>query len=178
MGIAELCFFAKGGKNMKREKLFKLRPALALVCALGVVFPPATTQAGTISKTMKGGVYKITLKVLPAEYFSGPKATMVRDAGAEPVAVNGPEHPNHHLVAFVKEHGIPVEDATVSISYREVSPQKSGWTPLPVVRMYEAGKALKTTHYGNNVDLGRGKYEAQVTVNGSKPAVFHFALPG
>jgi hypothetical protein len=33
-----------------------------------------------------------------------------------------------------------------------------------------------TTHYGNNVRLEPGSYEARVTVNGSAPATFQFSL--
>jgi hypothetical protein len=148
----------------------------ALACALSVLLAPVAAQAKNISKTAKAGEYSITLKVLPAESFAGPNSEMTRDGGAEPNDLNGPEHPNHHLVAFVKENGKPVEDATVSISYREASPEKGVWVSLPVVRMHVTGKGLETTHYGNNVKLVPGKYAVRVTVNASKPAVFHFAL--
>lgn len=137
---------------------------------------PLAAQAQTISKTARTGVYSITLKVLPAESFGGPHAEMAQDGGAEPNLINGPEHPNHHLVAFVKANGKPVERAKVSISYRQVSPKKDEWMSLPVARMHVAGKGLQTTHYGNNVKLAPGKYEARVVVNESKPAVFHFSL--
>jgi hypothetical protein len=42
--------------------------------------------------------------------------------------------------------------------------------------MHVNGKGLQTTHFGNNVKLSRGKYEVRVSVNGSKPAVFRFAI--
>ena len=148
-----------------------------MACALSVLLAPVAAQAKNISKTVKAGGYSITLKVLPAESFTGPHSEMTRDGGAEPNDLNGPEHPNHHLVAFVKENGKPVEDATVSISYREVAPEKGAWVSLPVVRMHVTGKGLETTHYGNNVKLVPGKYAVRVTVNDSQPAVFHFALP-
>ncbi len=122
------------------------------------------------------GVYSVTLKVMPAESFSGPNAEMIRDAGARPNQLDGPTQPNRHLVAFVKESGKPVKKAMVSISYRELSPKRGDWMSLPVVRMHVAGKGLETTHYGNNVKLEPGKYEARVTVNGSEPATFHFSL--
>ena len=165
---------------MRGKISFQLSLA-ALTCALGILLAPLAAQAQTISKTAKTGDYSITLKVLPAESFSGPHADMVRDGGAEPNDINGPEHPNHHLVAFVKENGKPVENAKVSISYREISPDKGEWMSLPVVRMHMAGMnmagmGLETTHYGNNVKLSPGKYETRVTVNDSKPAVFHFSL--
>ena len=162
--------------NSMRGKIsFKLSLAV-LACALGILLVPVAAQAQTISKTAKTGDYSITLKVLPAESFSGPHADMARDGGAEPNDINGPKHPNHHLVAFVKENGKPVEKAKVSINYREVSPNKGDWMSLPVVRMHMAGMGLETTHYGNNVKLAPGSYEARVTVNGKGPATFHFSL--
>lgn len=148
----------------------------ALTCALGILLVPVAAHAQTISKTAKTGGYSVTLKVLPAESFTGPNAEMARDGGAEPNDINGPEHPNHHLVVFVKEKGKPVEDATVSIRCRKVAPVRGEWMSLPVVRMHVAGKGLQTTHYGNNVKLDPGKYETRVSVNGSEPAKFHFSL--
>lgn len=147
-----------------------------LACAFGLAFLPIAAHAKNISKTAKTGGYSITLKVLPAESFSGASAEMTRDGGAEPNALNGPEHPNHHLVAFVKENGKPLENGTVSIRYRQVSPKKGDWMTLPVVRMHVTGKSLETTHYGNNAQLSPGKYAVQVTVNHSQPAKFRFSL--
>lgn len=162
-----------------RGKISSSLLSAALSCALSVLLVPVTAQAKNISKRAKADPYSITLKVLPAESFTGPHSEMTRDGGAEPNDLNGPEHPNHHLVAFVKENGKPVENATVSISCREVKPEKGAWIPLPVVRMHVTGKGLETTHYGNNVKLDPGHYAVRVTVNASKPAVFHFALsPG
>jgi hypothetical protein len=160
---------------MRGKISFKLWLA-ASACALGILLVPVAAQAQNISKTAKVGAYSVTLKVLPAESFSGPHSDMARDGGAEPIDINGSEHPNHHLVAFVKENGKPVEEAKVSISYREVSANKGEWMSLPVVRMHMAGMGSQTTHYGNNVRLAPGKYEARVTVNGSEPTVFHFSL--
>ncbi len=137
----------------------------------------ADAQAQEISKTEMAGKYSVTLKVLPAESFSGPTAEMVRDGGAQANEVNGPEQPNHHLVAFVKENDKPVEKADVKISYRESSSSAAKWTKLPVVRMHVAGKGPETTHFGNNVKLAPGSYEVHVTVNGSAPATFQITLP-
>jgi hypothetical protein len=148
----------------------------ALTCTLSVLLGPVAAQAKNISKTAQAGTYSITLNVLPAESFTGPHPEMTRDGGAEPNEVGGPEHPNHHLVAFVKQNGKPVENAEVSISYCEVSQQKEAWMSLPVVRMHVTGKGLETTHYGNNVKLDPGRYAVRVTVNASQPAVFHFFL--
>jgi uncharacterized protein involved in high-affinity Fe2+ transport len=69
-----------------------------------------------------------------------------------------------------------VEDAEVAISYRRLSSKMGEWTRLPVVRMHLAGKSLDSTHYGNNVKLDPGSYEARVIVNGKGPAVFLFSL--
>jgi len=145
----------------------------SVVFTLGVIVP-ACAQAQDISKTETAGKYSITLKVLPAESFSGPKTEMVRDGGAPAVELNGPEQPNHHLVAFLKEDDKPVEKAAVTISYREGSSGK--WTRLPVVQMHEAGKGVDTTHFGNNVKLAPGNYEVKVTVNGGAPAMFQITL--
>ncbi|MEJ2010297.1 MAG: hypothetical protein P8Z30_19440 [Acidobacteriota bacterium] len=164
-------------KNAIRSYPYSLFAA-AFSLALGVLFLPAVARTQTISKTAKAGVYSVTLKVLPAESFTGTKAEMVRDGGAEPNTLKGPEHPNHHMVAFVKENGKPVENATVDISYRKLSPPAGAWKALPVVRMHVAGHGLATTHYGNNVRLAPGSYEVRVTVNGTMPASFRFTLKG
>jgi hypothetical protein len=164
---------------MKLKKPIRPYPSLAaaLIFALGALLIPGATLAVNVSKTATAGAYSVTLKVLPAESFRGPKAEMARDGGAEPNFLNGPEHPNHHLVAFVAESGKPVEDATVDISFRRLSPKMGRSMNLPVVRMHVAGKGLATTHYGNNVELPAGNYEVRVTVNGEGPATFRFSLP-
>ncbi len=161
---------------MRKQVFISLSTVVMLSLALGVLFAPPVAQAQEISKTGMAGTYSVTLKVMPAESFIGPHAAMVRDGGAQPNLLNGPERPNHHFVAFVRESGKPVEKATVAISYREVSPKKGDWMPLPVVRMHVAGKGPETTHYGNNVKLAPGSYEARVTVNGSESAIFQFSL--
>lgn len=161
---------------MKKQVSLTLSLPAALILALGVMLLPLAAQAQTISKTAMAGAYSVTLKVLPAESFSGPHAEMVRDAGAKPNLVGGPVRPNHHMVAFVKKSGKPVETANVSIRYRELSPKAGSWMSLPVVRMHVAGKSLATTHYGNNLNLGPGSYEVRVTVDGSGPATLHFTL--
>ncbi len=159
-----------GSKLWYLSALFVLATGAAVPAAAGAANDP-------ISETVIAGPYQVTLKVLPAEAFTGPDAEMVRDAGAEPVHLGGAEQPNHHLVAFVKKDGVPVEDATVEILYRDTEGPERAWTNLPVVRMHVKGKGLTTTHYGNNVRLAPGSYEAEVTVNESGPATFHFSLP-
>ncbi len=146
----------------------------SIVFMLGIVVP-ACAQVPEV-KTETAGKYTITLKVLPAESFSGPKAEMVRDGGAQPIEVNGPEQPNHHLVVFLTQNDKPVEKAEVAISYRDTSSSPMKWTELPVVRMHEAGKGLETTHFGNNLRLAPGSYEVQVTVNGGISATFQVTL--
>jgi len=163
-------------KNTIRNYFFGVFAA-ALPLALGALVLPALAQAKPISKTLRVGAYSITLKVLPAESFTGPNAAMVRDGGAEANKVNGPENPNHHLVAFVKKNGNAVEHATVDISYKDLS-SMSRWMALPVVRMHARGHGLASTHYGNNVRLNPGKYEVRVAVDGQRPATFRFSLRG
>ncbi len=150
--------------------------AAALIFAAGGLFAAGVAHAQVVSKTAMAGAYSVSLKVLPAESFMGPHAAMAHDAGAAPVTLNGPEHPNHHMVVFVKKDGKPVENATVGIVYRELSPHMGKWITLPVARMHVAGKSLATTHYGNNLKIGPGSYEARVTVNGTSTATFHFML--
>ncbi len=168
------------GGSMNRGK-FKICVdrffAGVFLLALGALFAPAVAPAQTISQTAKAGAAVVTLKVLPAESFTGPMAMMVRDGGAEPVLLKSSVDPNHHLVVFVSKSGKPVEDAAVVLLYRQVSPRMGAWTKLPVVRMHVAGKGLESTHYGNNLRLDAGRYEARVTVNGSGPAIFRFSLP-
>ena len=157
--------------------LVRLSAAVAFTFALGILCSPPSAQAQEISKEATAGNYSVTLKVLPAESFSGPQAEMVRDGGAEANELNSPAQPNHHLVAFIKEGDKPVEKAKVSITYRDTSSKSAKWMTLPVARMHVAGKGLETTHYGNNVKLEPGNYEVRVTVNGSGPATFEFSLP-
>jgi hypothetical protein len=149
---------------------------VAMTFALGLAAAPAPAGADTISKTGMAGPYSVNLKVLPAESFTGPKAEMVRDSGARVCRETGPEHPNHHLVAFVKKDGKAVEDADVGISYRTAATSPGAWSSLPVVRMHVAGKELDTTHYGNNVYLPAGAYQVRVTVDGAGPADFRVSL--
>ncbi len=101
---------------------------------------------------------------------------MTRDGGAKPELLNSKIKPNHHLVVFIKRDGKPVEDAKVEIWYKKASSKKSMWKKLPVTRMHITDKSLATTHYGNNVRLSPGKYEAQVTVDKNSPVLFHFNL--
>ena len=122
------------------------------------------------------GNVTITMKVLPAEQFKGTDAEMKWDSGATPDYLQGSSKPNHHLVAFIKKDGQPVDNASVTISYRELSPKKTDWTSLPVAKMHVSGKGSETTHYGNNLWLAKGDYEARITVKGNPPSVFNFTL--
>jgi len=144
-----------------------------------IVLGASIASAGTgkdVTETAMGGPYSITLKVLPAESFSGPDAAMTWDSGAKAVLLDSPLHPNHHMVVFVKRDGKPVEDANVVIRYRETNPKESSWMTLPVARMHMTGKSMATTHYGNNAEFAPGNYVADVTVDGGKAVVFHFTL--
>ena len=146
---------------------------LTLALALAVFLVPTAVRAQNISQMGHSGPYALALKVLPAESFAGPHAEMAHDGGAAPAQVNGPMHPNHHLVVFIKKDGKPVEDAQVKITYRRGT---GAWQTLPVARMHVVGKGLETTHYGNNVNLAPGKYEVRVSVDGQTHATFRFAL--
>jgi hypothetical protein len=160
---------------MRKHTSFALSLLGMLALAAGALFLSTPARAQNISQTAAAGDYSITLKVLPPESFHGAHAEMMRDGGAKADMVMGPGHPNHHLVAFVSKDGKPVEDAKVTISYRKTSPRGS-WMMLPVARMHVDGKGLETTHYGNNVTLPPGSYEARVTVNGTAHATFRFTL--
>lgn len=149
---------------------------LALALASAALLLPSAAQAQKISETAAAGPYSITLKVLPAESFSGADAEMVRDGGAQPNLLSGPMHPNHHMVVFLTEKGAPLADAQVTILYRRITATMGAWTSLPVVRMHMAGMSMGSTHFGNNLHLAPGKYEVHVTVNGNGPATFHFSL--
>jgi hypothetical protein len=144
-----------------------------VILMLGAFLVPGAVRAQNINQVAKSGRYTFNLKLLPPETFHGAHAEMMHDSGAKAVAVNGSEHPNHHLVVFIKKDGKPVEDAQVNITYRR---GQGAWKELPVARMHVAGKGPETTHYGNNVNLARGKYEVRVTVAGAKYATFHFTL--
>jgi hypothetical protein len=160
---------------MRKETFIRLLLVVGLTFICASLLPPHITWAQNVSETGTAGKYSLTLKVLPAESFEGPHAEMTRDAGAMANMAGGEAAPNHHLVVFVKENDKPVEEAKVTISYRQLSPEKGKWVSLPVARMHMAGKGMETTHYGNNVKLAPGSYEARVTVNGA-PATFHFSL--
>jgi hypothetical protein len=162
------------GMKTKTRLYASLGVAMTLALGLAAVSTPA--RAGTISEMGMAGPYSVNLKVLPAESFTGPKAEMVRDSGAKPCRETSPEHPNHHVVAFVKKDGKAVEHADVEIGYRTASASPGAWSSLPVVRMHVAGKGLDTTHYGNNVYLPAGTYQVRVTVDGAGPADFRVSL--
>jgi hypothetical protein len=140
----------------------------------GALLLSIASRAQNVSEVARSGPYTINLKVLPAESFHGMHAEMMHDSGAPAVAVDGTEHPNHHLVVFVKKDGKPVEDAKVTIAYRQSAWKQ--WKELPVARMHVAGKGPDTTHYGNNVNLKPGNYEVRVTVNGQRFAAFRITL--
>lgn len=177
---------------MMRRNSVRLSLAAALAVAFIALLAPHSAQAQAVSKTAMAGPYSVNLKILPAEGFMGEHAPMKRDSGAKAVTVNGPEHPNHHMVVFIKKDGSPVEHAHVKIWYRMDMGGMMGnngmmggkkdkmngmdkWMTLPVTRMQVRGKGPATTHFGNNVHLMSGKYEVKVSVDGHT-AMFHFSL--
>lgn len=135
-----------------------------------------TADAKNISTTVRAGAVEVTLKILPAEAFEGPHATMVRGGGAMPMLLSHSPRPNHHMVVFIKKNRKPVERANVTMLYKKLAARNGRWTLLPVVRMHVAGKGLATTHFGNNVKLAPGDYEVLVVVNHNPPADFHIRL--
>jgi hypothetical protein len=144
------------------------------ILATATLFLSTLSRAQNINEVVRSGPYTFNLKVLPPETFHGAHAEMMHDSGAPGMAVHGAEHPNHHLVVFIKKGGKPVEDAQVTMAYRKSG--RKQWKELPVARMHVAGKGPETTHYGNNVYLAPGKYEVRVTVAGATPATFHITL--
>jgi hypothetical protein len=154
--------------------LFRSRvlPTIAALAAATLVFSTAS-RAQNINQVAQSGPYTFNLKVLPPESFHGPNAAMAHDSGAMAMAENGPEHPNYHLVVFIKKNGKPVENAHVTIAYRQS--QWTHWKELPVARMHVAGKGPETTHYGNNVNLAPGKYDVRVKADANS-ATFRITL--
>jgi hypothetical protein len=159
---------------MKTTRHLATSCAAVLALVLGALLASASAHAQPIVQTASAGPYSVTLRVLPAESFSGPGAAMVRDGGAMPNHIDGPLHPNRHIVAFIKKDGHPVEHAHVVIAWRSGA---GPWHPVSVVRMHVVGHSLATTHFGNNERLAPGHYTVRVTVDGSRPAIFHVVLP-
>ncbi len=161
---------------MKLENTIRAAFAVGFAFALAGPGTPRSAHAQNVSETARAGLYSVNLKVLPAESFSGPHEAMSWDGGAKPDKLGGANGPNHHLVVFVKKSGKPVNSGTVTISYRRLPSKTAKWTTLPVAQMHVAGKSLLTTHFGNNVRLAAGTYQARVTVDGKGPATFKFTL--
>jgi hypothetical protein len=164
------------GEVTAMQRWLTYTASVALVST--ALMAPRTAQAQAVSVDATTGDYSLTLKVLPAESFTGAHAEMARDAGAKANTLDGPGHPNHHMVVFIKKGNKPVEDAVVSITYRKIGQKSMDWSVLPVARMHVKGKGLTTTHFGNNLYLAPGSYEARVIVNGSSPALFNFRIAG
>lgn len=153
----------------KDRCFFLLLPALAF--ALLLAGAGTAMAGGKHTKTVDG--YTMTLAVLPAEPFISKAEAhnkkdagkMVNGAGASPVHQHASEHPNHHLVVFLKKNGKPVEHANVSITYTRMGKKNAKTKTLPVTQMWVAGKGMKSAHFGNNVHLAPGRYRVHVTVN-------------
>lgn len=154
----------------KRASLMSVLTAVAVLSLVGTTAAFAKAD-NNMTKTVDG--YTIALKVLPAESFvsvadankSANAGEMVNGGDADIVAKDGPKAPNHHIVVFIKKDGKPVEDADVTIAYKNKNGSSSKMTSEPVSRMWVAGKGKKTMHYGNNVKLDPGEYRVQVVVN-------------
>jgi hypothetical protein len=164
----------RGVSMLRRNPSIRMSFVAALAVVFATLLVPHYTLAQDISQNAMAGNYSVTFQVRRRiQAFKGPGAMMLRDGGAKPEAVNGPMHPNRHMVVFLKKDGKPVERARVEIRYRMGSMGK--WSKLPVVRMHPKGESLATTHFGNNVMLKPGDYQVLVKVDG-KSAVFHFTL--
>ncbi|MGA7964529.1 MAG: hypothetical protein WCB49_01260 [Gammaproteobacteria bacterium] len=148
----------------------------AVAFASGAFLASCVAQAKPVSQSATIGSYQVTLKVLPAEAFTGADEKMAWDGGARPELVGSKSHPNHHLVVFVAKDGKPVENATVRIHYRALDTPTEHWKTLPVARMYVKGKSRGTMHYGNNVHLTPGNYAAKVQIGNSLAHAFHFTV--
>ncbi len=171
---------------LRRNPSVRLSFIAALAVAFAALLVPHYALAQNVSQNAMAGKYSVTLKVLPAEGFMGSGAMMVRDGGAKPYELNDAMPPNHHMVVFITKDGKPVEHAHVKIWYRTAMGKmnnmgnmkmagKNKWMRLPVVRMHVKGKGAATTHFGNNLVMKSGSYDAKVKVNGHT-AIFHFTL--
>ena len=168
----------------------KYRTIVAALAYIVVVAFAAPAQAKAVKITHKAGGYAVELNLLGAEPFGTAMAgmpgmseghmseghmgmVMIAKSGADPVPMDAPSHPNHHLVVHVYDavSHKPVADATVTMSFTplDASGKAAGAaTPVPVVVMEASGKGAASTHYGNNVTMPPGRYRVDVTVNGAK----------
>ena len=157
--------------------------AIVAIVAIGC-FVAVTTeaQAKVIKMKHKAGAYEVELNLLNAEPFGAPMPdmpgmskgiVMVVKGGADPVQMDAPSHPNHHLVVHIYEAASRrvVTDANVTISFTALDASGKPLGPatqVPVVIMEASDKGAASTHYGNNVTMPRGSYRVDVTVNSAK----------
>jgi hypothetical protein len=141
----------------------------------------AMTPPKRVQKVQIAGPYRFELDLLPAEPFLTPAAVahgarngMVALGGAAPVSPHGT---NHHLVVHIYDRltGRALTHAAVSIGYARTGARSAAAVSVPIVRMEAAGMGPASTHYGNNVLLGRGMYAIAVSANGIK-TTFHIAV--
>jgi hypothetical protein len=159
--------------------------AIVASCCFAAVATEA--QANVVKMTHKAGAYEVELNLLNAEPFGAPMSAMpgmskgqtgmvmVVKGGADPVQMDAPSHPNHHLVVHIYDAASRkvVTDANVTITFTAVdgSGKPIGEaTQVPVVIMEASDKGAASTHYGNNVTMPPGSYRVDVTVNGAKTA--------
>jgi len=157
--------------------------AIVAIVASGCLAAVATeAQAKVVKMKHKADAYEVELNVLNAEPFGAPMPdmpgmskgmVMVVKGGGDPVQMDAPSHPNHHLVVHIYEAASRkvVTDANVTITFTAVD--ESGKligpaTQVPVVIMEASDKGAASTHYGNNVTMPPGSYRVDVTVNGAK----------
>ena len=160
-------------------KLFGTGLVAAAMLATAAAPSLAATTATKISRFEMVGPYKVVLNVLPPEPFFTKKevkakhikAGMLVERGAKPVAMNGPMHPNHHLVVDVvrQKGGKAVTDAKVTLTVVPLNAKGKAdgkAMRVPVVEMEMIGKGPQSTHYGNNVELKPGLYRVVAHIGG------------
>lgn len=154
---------------MQKPALFLTALALALAA-----LPAVALHSRGVGETAMAGTYTVTLSLPGIKSLDHPEAET--KPGASPETMRRAERPNHDLVALVTKNGKPAETATVAIRYRELAPKQGFWQSVPVVRLREACHGLNEACFGNEVMLAAGHYEAEVSVNGSPPAIFYVAV--
>ena len=91
-------------------------PALLASAALAATAP----AAAAVNLAQEAGGYRVELSITPAKAFVAAKrggAGVVRVAGADPVALDAPSRPTHHLAVSVADAktGKPVTDADIGL---------------------------------------------------------------
>jgi hypothetical protein len=155
----------------------KLPPSVALTLAISAALgslTPAHASSKTVSQTKIMGLYKVVLKIGPAQTMS-----MTSRSAAEKM-MNGKNAtckmaPSHHLSAKAKycnrhvevhvyrsANGKVITNAKVTISLADRIRNRT--IKVPIATM-EGKQGKKDFHYGNNVFAQKGPYAVTVVVN-------------